>query len=123
MKKDDRFYRDMQRFIAVNTIGPSVLRNQKSKGVIKAAQDFLAGVDIGAFQCTSEAAFRVVLDGRTEELKQRLPKGARNWGSARKALNLFLREICYNRFLCERHCLSDSEEWMELPWTGFARLP
>jgi hypothetical protein len=38
MNKDIHFYHDMQRYIAVTTIGPSTLRNQGSKGVIKSAQ-------------------------------------------------------------------------------------
>jgi len=33
MKKDDKFYLDMQRYIAVITVSPSTLRNQGSKGV------------------------------------------------------------------------------------------
>ena len=28
MNKDDEFYRDMQRYVAVTTVGPSTLRNQ-----------------------------------------------------------------------------------------------
>jgi hypothetical protein len=118
MKKDDQFYRDMQRYIAVTTIGPSALRNQGSRGVIKAAQKYLAVIDLGAFRTKDEAAFLSTLDAETEKLQQTLPRGAQNWGAARKACNLFLRDICYNRFLCERHGLADSEEWMEIPLDG-----
>jgi hypothetical protein len=110
MKKDDQFYRDMQRYIAVTTIGPSALRNQGSKGVIKAAQNHLAVIDLGAFHTKDEQAFLKVLDTETAELREALPKGSRHWGAARKACNLFLRDICYNRFLCERHGLAHSEE-------------
>jgi len=115
IKKDDQFYQDMQRYIAVTTIGPSALRNQGSRGVIKAAQRHLAQLDLRVFRTDGEAAFLRVLDAQTEELKRVLPRGARNWGAARKALNLFLRDICYNRFLCERHGLSTCEDWMEIP--------
>jgi len=118
MKKDAQFYRDMQRYIAVTTIGPSALRNQGSKGVIKAAQSYLAVIDLGAFRTEDEAAFLKVLDAETEKLRLALPRRAQNWGAARKACNLFLRDICYNRFLCERHRLASSEEWMEIPLDG-----
>lgn len=115
MKKDDQFYQDMQRYIAVTTVGPSALRNQGSKGVIKAAQNYLALIDLASFRTKDEQIFLTILEARTGELKEAFPRGAQNWGAARKALNLFLRDICYNRFLCERYGLSDSEEWMEIP--------
>ena len=115
MNKDDEFYRDMQRYIAVTTVGPSTLRNQGSKGVIQAAQRFLANMDIEPFRGRNESLFLDVLDRKTEDLKKSLPDGARNWGAARKALNLFLRDICYNRFIAEKHGLSCAEDWMEIP--------
>lgn len=30
-------------------------------------------------------------------------------------LNLFLRDSCYNRFLCKKYGLFQAEEWMEIP--------
>lgn len=115
MKKDNQFYRDMQKYIAVTTIGPSALRNQGSKGVIKAAQKHLAAINLRVFRAKDEAAFLSVLDDQTEALRRALPREAQNWGAARKALNLFLRDICYNRFLSERQRLGLVEEWMEIP--------
>jgi hypothetical protein len=115
MKKDKAFYLDMQTYIAITTVGPSALRNQGSKGVIKAAQKYLASMDIGVFRARDEAAFCKALDQETENLRRALPRGAQNWGAARKALNLFLRDACYNRFLCERHGLAQAEDWMEIP--------
>jgi hypothetical protein len=118
MKKDDQFYRDMQRYIAVTTIGPSTLRNQGTPGVIKAAQRYLAVVDLSAFRTRNEADFLATLDTETEHLRTALPHGAQAWGAARKAVNLFLRDICYNRFLCRRYGLVQSEDWMEIPLDG-----
>jgi len=118
MKKDAQFYRDMQRYIAVTTIGPSTLRNQGASGVIEAAQEHLAAVEVSAFSAPNEDDFLATLSAQTERLRAALPLGAQNWGAARKALNLFLRDICYNRFLCERHALAQSEEWMEIPLDG-----
>jgi len=121
-KKDDQFYRDMQRYIAVTTIGPSTLRNQGSAGVIEAAQNYLAGIDLGGFRTKDERTFLMVLDAATEKLKRTLPREAQNWGAARKACNLFLRDICYNRFLCQRYGLEESEEWMEIPLDGLVAV-
>lgn len=115
MRKPDTFYSDMQAYVAVTTVGPSALRNQGSKGVIRAAQKFLSSIDLGAFRTENEAAFGKTLDSETEALQKTLPRGAQNWGAARKALNLFLRDTCYNRFLCKKYGLSQAEEWMEIP--------
>ena len=118
MKKDEQFYKDMQRYIAVTTIGPSSLRNQGSVGVIKAAQGYLAKIDLEGFCAKDERTFLNALDAATEDLRRKLPRGAQNWGAARKGCNLFLRDICYNRYLCKRYRLEKSEEWMELPLDG-----
>lgn len=109
----------MQEYIAVTTIGPSTLRNQGSKGVIRAAQQYLAVMNIRAFSVEKENIYLRVLDDHTERLRITLPKAAQNWGAARKALNLYLRDICYNRFLCERYNLSEKENWMEIPLDSF----
>jgi hypothetical protein len=115
MKKDDQFYCDMQKYIAISAIGPSSLRNQGSDGVIKATQKQLARINLRVFRAEDEGAFLRVLDDQTEILRCALPRKAQNWGAARKALNLFLRDICYSRFLCEEYGLALAEEWMEIP--------
>jgi len=118
MIKNDDFYRDMQRYIAVTTIGPSTLRNQGASGVIEAAQKHLAAFEFSAFSARNEEDFLASLNGATERLRTALPVEAQHWGAARKALNLFLRDACYNRFLCERCDLARLEDWMEIPLDG-----
>jgi hypothetical protein len=56
-----------------------------------------------------------VLDRETNRLILLLPDGAQNWGTARKAINLFLGEAYYNRFLCEAFGLTRSEQFLEVP--------
>ena len=80
----------------VHTIGPSRLRNHGAKGVIKAAQKYLAAVSLSRFLVQGEASFLGALDGAEEELRLSLPQGAQHWGAARKALNLFLRDRCHD---------------------------
>ena len=43
------FYGTMQRSVAVTAIGPSSLRNQGASGVIDAAREFLAKLDLSGF--------------------------------------------------------------------------
>ena len=52
---------------------------------------------------------------RPDSLKRRLPKGARSWGAARKALNIFLRDVLYNHYLRSHHGLDRLEDWLEVP--------
>jgi hypothetical protein len=55
------------------------------------------------------------LNKATQSLLKKLPRVAQNWGAARKFLNIFLRGIIYNRFLCENYNLYHIEPWLELP--------
>ncbi len=113
--RTDSFHVDMQQYIAVTTIGPSTLRNQGASGVIEATQRFLSKLPICTFAVKEERSFLAILDTTTDELKGTLPPGARQWGAARKALNLFLRDVCYNRFLSPRYSLTEIERWLEIP--------
>jgi hypothetical protein len=109
------FYADVQRYIAATTIGPSALRNQGGPGVIERAQLFLSALDIRTLAVKDEESFLDVLDTATAELQQRLPVHCNHWGAARKAINLFLRDICYNRFLSHKYSLAVLEPWIEIP--------
>jgi hypothetical protein len=79
MKKDDKFYYDMQRYIAVTTVGPSALRNQGSKGVIKKAREHLARIPLRRFRANDEDSFLRTLNMETERLRKALPRGAQKW--------------------------------------------
>lgn len=37
------------------------------------------------------------------------------WGAGRKALNLFLRDCLYNRYLSAEHGLDCIQKWVEIP--------
>lgn len=96
-------------------IGPSALRNQGASGVIDAARKFLAGLDLTQFVVADEEQFLKVLDKQTEKLRTDFPDGAKNWGAARKAINLFLAECCYHRFICQEYHLEKIEAFLETP--------
>ena len=110
-----RRHSDIQRYIAVTTVGPSTLRNQGKSGVIEMAQSFLSEFDLHRLTVNDERAFLRVLDTMTEELRQQLPRGAQHWGAARKAVNLFLRDCCYNRIVSDTYRLASLEAWLEIP--------
>ena len=113
MKPRD-FLTTLQRKVAVASVGPSALRGQ-GKGVLHAAQDFLAGLSLGRIPKSDCLRFETWLDRQTERLLDALPLKSRPWGAARKAINLFLRDALYNRYLCRHFRLGTIQSWLEVP--------
>jgi hypothetical protein len=109
------FYGIMQRSVEVTAIGPSSLRNQGASGVINAAQEFLAVLDLSELSTSTKGDFPSHIDTATHSLLLALPKEAQNWGAARKAVNLFLRDALYNHYLTTKYKLHRIEEWLEIP--------
>lgn len=113
MKPRD-FLPTMQRKVATTAVGPSALRNQ-GKGVLTAAQQFLADVSLSKVPRSDLNSFERWLDRETENLLNVFPIRGRPWGTARKALNLFLRDVLYNRYLCNKFGLMTIKPWLEIP--------
>ena len=105
----------MQRHVAQLAANGSSLRNQGAPGVVAVARDFLEHVKLGRFVRGGERAFKTELDWMTEVLCSRFPEKARNWGAARKVLNLFLRDCLYHTYLAEAYGLHRLREWLEVP--------
>ena len=112
------FLSAVQEYVAVTAIGASSLRNQGAPKVIKTAREFLGKLDLSKFVANGEKGFKKALNSATNELRVRFPRGAKNWGAARKAINLFLSDALYNRYLTEQHHLHDIEPWLEIPLDG-----
>ena len=128
--------------VARLAIGPSTVRGKKGKGVIQNSRRFLRSIRLQSFG-VSDAAFRRVLNRTTDQLARKLPKHSRQWGLARKVLNIFLRDCLYNFYLRRAHSLHRAERFLELPldsitarqvrqdtrrkkptaWPGVRRLP
>lgn len=105
----------MQRHVAQLAANGSSLRNQGAGGVVAVARDFLEQVKLGRFVRGDEQAFKSELDRVTEILCGGFPEKARNWGAARKVLNLFLRDCLYQSYLAEAYGLDRLREWLEVP--------
>ncbi len=103
----------VQRKVAVSAIGPSALRGQ-GKGVLKASQNFLAEMSLDRIPRSSPARFRDWLDRQTELLLDQYPIEGRPWGASRKAINLFLRDVLYNKYLSRKFSIQEIEPWLEV---------
>jgi hypothetical protein len=109
------FIKALHRRIASSSIGASTARRMGPVGTIAIARTFLANSSLARFKCRSAASFQRTLDQVTREYIGGLPRGARHWGSARKFLNIFLRHVVYNRYLCEEYELGQVVPWLEVP--------
>lgn len=109
------FLRTIHNRTAEAAVGPSALRNQGAPGVIRVAREYFKRLDLRTFAVSNERDFVRKLDAACDDLRKRFPKGARNWGAARKALNLFLRDALYNTFLSKHYHLEKIESWLEVP--------
>lgn len=112
--KSNEFIQTMQNKVAVSAVGPSALRGQ-GKGVLSATQTFLAKVNLTKIQKIDHRQFEIWLDRQTGSLLDKLPLKNRPWGAARKAINLFLRDALYNRYLCLHFKINKIESMLEVP--------
>jgi len=113
----------LQARIAFFAIGRSTLRNQGSRGMVKAARHFLRSIDLSHFAVRIPAEFDSALDRHTLRLMTKFPgKGRTNWGAARKSMNIFLRDVVYSHHLREHFQLSAIEPWLELPLDSYSYL-
>lgn len=113
--------RKLQERIGNGCLGASSLRNQGAKDMIKTARDYMKHIDLQQFAAaTSKQAFCAALDQHTLRLAARFPKGGTgNWGAARKALNLFLRDACYHTHLQRHYRLQKLWPLLELPLDSY----
>ncbi|MCL0062520.1 hypothetical protein M1N62_06170 [Thermodesulfovibrionales bacterium] len=98
------------------SVGASTLRNQGGRGLVQKAREYLKQLALENYgSVDSQEKFRGLLDGHTGDLKSGFPIYAQNWGAARKVMNIFLRNVTYNRFLCQQYGLKRIERWLEVP--------
>jgi hypothetical protein len=105
----------LHRRIAGTSVGASTARGMSPRGTIAAARNYLAGLDLSRFSVQSEKEFRGLLNRATRAYVKKLPVGAQCWGPARKFLNIFLRGVVYNKYLCAAYELGQIEPWLEVP--------
>ena len=113
--ENEKFLKLMQRYIANIAISGSTLRNQGSKDVAKNARAFLADLDLSVLCRIEPPDYINQLELWSDELKSKLPKDARNWGTARKALNVFLVQVFMNKYLADEYGLSKFGDTLETP--------
>jgi len=110
----DKLVHQMQSYVAETCIGASSIRKQGGSGLIQAARDYFKSLDLAAIP-KEKGRFNTWLDEHTERLLLNFPDGTRKFGTARKALNLFLRSATYNCCLNQAFRLDAVLAVLEVP--------
>jgi hypothetical protein len=105
----------IQKRAARVAVGASTVRGQGAPGMVLAAREYLADLQLERFVAGDERAFRRRLDRATIDLMKSLPKRGRSWGIARKVLNIFLRDALYTGYLARGYRLGRIEHFLEVP--------
>lgn len=86
--------------VAEVSVSASALRNQGAGGIIGICRDHFRHLDLLKFSdYLNSSDFKEYLDEETQILLNKFPSKGHSWGAARKALNLFFRDVCYNHYL------------------------
>lgn len=109
------FITRLQGRTAQAAIGASTLRNQGASGVVGSARKSLSKLNLWKFGKANRLTFPKLLDDATNNTMNCFPIDAQNWGAARKAANIFLRDACYNYDLCCYFGLARIRRWLEIP--------
>lgn len=111
-KFNKRFETRLQERIAYLAIGRSALRNQGAVGMVQRSRDFCKQLPLEVMaEYWNQGNYRTYLDDQTRTLMSSFRKGAKNnFGAARKALNLFFRDVVYNQPLSKYHKLKLSSK-------------
>lgn len=116
----DSFLRIMQSHVIKIAIGGSTLRNQGAKGVKEAAIKYLSRLDLSLLKSMAPLDYPKWLDDRTEDLIKTLPDGGNHWGTARKAINVFMVQAYLNKYLSLAYGLEKFKDTLETPLDSYA---
>lgn len=105
----------LQRYVANVAITAAAMRNQGASGVVAVARRFLADLDLRPLPSVSPVAYRTWLDESTDSLLRRLPVDAKNWGAARKGVNIFMVQTFMNGALAREYNLARLGDALETP--------
>ena len=97
------FLEQIHRRVAQTSIGPSAIRNQGASGLIETAREYFEKrINLVEFrEKLPTDKYMSYLDMLTSDLRSRFPRRGQSWGAARKGLNLFFRDVVYNKYLAD----------------------
>jgi len=116
-----KFLAAVHEFTAIQAVGPSAVRGQP-KGTLETIRAYLGRLHLDRLAGMDRIDYARWLDVHTRHLQQKLQplqKKSRGqekqWGVARKAINLFIRSCLYNKYLSTEFRLTRVQRHMEIP--------
>ncbi|MBM4019941.1 MAG: hypothetical protein FJ288_16740 [Planctomycetes bacterium] len=107
-----KFLAMIQRFTAVQAVGPSAVRGQ-ARNTLRTIQEYLGQLKLKRLPNAGACDYARWLDAQTRRLQACCNGTA--WGVARKAMNLFMRSCLYNTYLSRMFHLARIQRYMEIP--------
>ncbi len=112
---DAKFRDKLQEYIANISIGSSTVRGRRA-GTVGTVRNYLADLDLSSLQGLNKEQFENWINEKTKDLQSKLDQNCKEeWGLARKCLNIFLRNVFYNKYLYKEFKLRRIEPWLEVP--------
>ncbi|MEX2395486.1 MAG: hypothetical protein WD491_00610, partial [Balneolales bacterium] len=111
----EKFLTTLRHKIAHEAIMPPQLGFQYELTEMHDLWNFATALKLPEFATKKAGEFNQALDKATLSLADTLSAEQRTWGVARTALNLFLKDAHYNRYLSEVNDLFLSEHFFETP--------
>ncbi len=110
-----RFISALQRHVANISIGSSTVRGRPA-GTVAKVRNYLEGLDLSSLRDLNKEQFEIWLNEKTQDLQSKLTQDFKEeWGLARKCLNIFLRNVVYNKYLFKEYKLRSIVPWLEVP--------
>lgn len=113
---EPKFERNLKRNLTERSVWPSATRGQVEAGGLQKLRDALCGISVKDLASLgSRSDFEGWLHGQTDALLQETEEYSVMWGTARKSLNLWLRDLVYNHHFRAVYRLERLEPWLEVP--------
>lgn len=112
------YTRRRQHRVARVAIAASTVRGQGPPGCAQRTREFLKGIKLDQLVQPDERRFLARLEALTTRLQRAVPRPGLQWGSARKFLNIFLRDSLYDGHVSSTFDLHRIERWLEVPLDG-----
>ncbi|MEX0686313.1 MAG: hypothetical protein WD267_00325 [Balneolales bacterium] len=111
----EKFLSTLQQKLVYESVTPSHLGFKYAISEMHIIHNLIMSLDLSKFSTKNSDEFKQSLDESTSELVNTLSAEERTWGTARTAINFYLREALYNRYLSEVNDLFLSEHFFETP--------
>jgi len=106
----------VQEFMALQAVTVSTVRGLRRRGkALKNIREYLERLPLERLVRRDGQDYAHWLDVHTRRIQKKLGGRKEQWGVARKAMNLFMRQCLYNTYLSRKFRLARFQKQMEIP--------